>query len=184
MTSPLPIERMVQEDREEEEKKRELTCEICRGLLDNPMRFSECNHHCCQACLHRWFASKADNDFVCPVDRTESWLMNGEEWRVTKIRDRVKFTCKEKDFGCEEELILTEISRHQLACKYTVVPCPRGCDELRCRKDLYLHLAGDCDIRIDERVRREMCAPCSHEYFQFNSATHCDVEKISKRINV
>jgi hypothetical protein len=183
MASLLPIERLAQEDRKEEEEKRELTCEICRGLLNKPLRFSACNHHFCQACLNRWFESREENDFICPFDRTESWLMNGEEWRTTKIREGIKFTCREKEFGCPEELPMNEILRHQLTCKYKVVICPRGCEELRCKKDLYKHLAGDCDVKINERIRREMCAPCAYEYFHFCSATHCDPEEIRKWID-
>ena len=69
---------------------------------------------------------------------------------------------------------MVETSKHERICKYRIIECPRGCEELMTAAGKFRHLISYCDVKIDNKIKDQMCKTCAQEYFEFGEAEHCD----------
>ena len=57
-------------------------CPICLDVMEEPRKFSGCDHHFCKACIEKWM----EDEDTCPVCRTHGLIISPDMVVVDGIR--------------------------------------------------------------------------------------------------
>ncbi|XP_038069070.1 E3 ubiquitin-protein ligase NRDP1-like [Patiria miniata] len=106
-----------------------LLCCICRDVLEDPLQ-APCEHAYCATCIHGWLV----HEEICPEDRqplTQDQLRPIFRYMRNDL-NQLRLRCVNRDAGCEEQVSLENLSRHEAGCGYGKVHCPNA----HCRVEL------------------------------------------------
>ncbi|RWS23657.1 E3 ubiquitin-protein ligase NRDP1-like protein [Leptotrombidium deliense] len=121
---------------------KDLLCQICKGVFEEPMVSNDCKHIFCKECLNK----KGFKHFKCPIDGKDISAVNVNSNIPESVKsklNRVIVKCRNNE--CKTRLKLCDIRTHELHdCWFSKVECRRGC--------------GKWVKRIDERIHDVMCA--------------------------
>ena len=106
----------------------ELRCQICFGVLQDPLQAVECEHTFCRVCINEWLK----NSPSCPVDRNQ--LRANQLQQIPRIVrnliNHLQIYCDFKVKGCEQVVMLEELESHKLRCSFNPeipIECPKYC---------------------------------------------------------
>ncbi|XP_067938629.1 TNF receptor-associated factor 5-like [Watersipora subatra] len=128
----------------ERELRRKYPCSICANILVRPHQ-TTCGRRVCKSCIDKAFGDR-ERITPCPLnhddedddeEEIEECKRNGlhkrdisKDTSVHKILQKEKCYCKNKEYGCHDEVQLKRLSNHEKDCKHKPVPCPnKGCPE-------------------------------------------------------
>lgn len=95
-----------------------LLCNLCHGILLDPVYRPSCAHSYCRDCIIDWLTRQGNN--YCPVDRqplTLNYLMEVPV-HVKNILNDLKVKCQFYREGCTKEIRLKDIKEHQDSCLF------------------------------------------------------------------
>lgn len=122
----------------------ELRCQICWGVLEDPLQAINCEHTFCRFCINEWLK----NSPTCPVDREQLNQLQQIPRIVRNLINHLQVYCDFKVKGCEQIVALEELDAHKSRCTFNPeipVECPKNCgsfvpknllNEHDCIKDL------------------------------------------------
>jgi len=156
----IPMERIA--NKSEFRKIDRLSCQIiCNNLLVDPLRCSSCSVHFCSTCIKRWIQKTN----TCPNCRNKIENLEKAERHLIDDLEDVKIHCILKEKGCEAQLSLKHLEKHEKElCDYLDSKC-KFCDFKGITKDVNQHLSN-CDLRID------ICQNCLFEMNQKQKVAH------------
>ena len=136
--------------------RKELQCEICKYIMDNPMLLGCCGQHLCEKCVTSIQQSNISGVRCCPFCRSEQFttlLHRGLLREVNGLRAR----CPNSSAGCCWQGELKRVVEHihpsvtassVLVCQYQMVKCKfPGCATKLLRRNLYTHEKELCEFR-------------------------------------
>lgn len=120
----------------------ELRCQICFGVLQDPVQAKECEHAFCRTCVSEWLK----NSQSCPVDRTplSSKQLKQIPRIVRNLINHQQIYCDFKAKGCEQVVKLEDLESHKLHCSFNPelpIECPKNCGAMVPKNRLSEH---DC----------------------------------------
>ena len=97
----------------------ELTCCICRGVLDRPQYSVGCGHTFCTDCL----TQRLNQTDKCPIDIHFSLTNNRENLQpapriIQNMIDKVELFCEFSDFGCDKYIRKDMMANHLKECEF------------------------------------------------------------------
>ena len=116
----IPLSRVI--DLEKHEKLLPiLKCKICLNILLNPYDCSKCGNTFCYTCINKLKESMKKCPFGC-VD----YEIMPSSFAIKKFLEQLKFTCLNKDNGCNEILLYNNLEQHDKNCNYINSTCPNN----------------------------------------------------------
>lgn len=131
----------------------ELRCQICFGVLQDPLQALECEHTFCRICITEW----RKNSATCPVDRNQ---LSGNQLKeipriVRNLINHLQIYCDFKAKGCQQAVMLEELESHKLRCSFNpeiLIECPNGCGAFVPKNRLSEH---DCILELRDLLRKQ-----------------------------
>ena len=114
----------------------ELMCPICHDLFCDPCH-TDCGHIFCNACIA--------TSFNCPI--CEKSFKTFSDQQTARIIGSLQVKCLNSKQGCEWQGDLGDSDTHLSACKYHVLPCPKGCGVQLQRQHFDSHFVTKCKMR-------------------------------------
>ncbi|XP_062620869.1 E3 ubiquitin-protein ligase PDZRN3-B-like isoform X2 [Saccostrea cucullata] len=122
----------------------EMRCELCRGVLDNPLR-TTCSHIYCSGCILPWVVRTGNCPRGCQRLTPED-LRNEIELRDCILN--LSVLCEFRSRGCKRLVRLREVGIHSTECEYRPVRCTNeGCKLVLSIRDLEKHVTGNCPYK-------------------------------------
>ena len=164
-----------------------LKCGICLGVARDPHQHEECGKLFCKECI-----DKFGRDKCCPHCRTRgSQYFRDNKSKYIRMSAKssiivpfllgrreiqdIPIHCDNDERGCKWEETLGALAEHVVTCGFTLVPCPKECEDedgvahTFLRKDIANHLEDDCPNRDC------VCEHCGEEgTFQYITDIHDD----------
>ena len=158
------------EDRFQTSIAKNFICELCKGVLKDPVQCHN-EHYFCKACITRHLK----NSKTCPVcmeNLTEETLSKPPRI-VTNILNALIINCDHSERGCTELIELVRLEAHIRTCKYKPVTCPNEkCAKIMNLADLEQHTSEVCEYR------QVYCEECEKDMpFQKYSKHGCVISK-------
>lgn len=154
----------------------DLTCSICRDVLEDPVQ-APCEHAFCRSCIEGWMVQET----TCPEDRrpiSESSLQPLFRYMRNDL-NRLRLKCRNYARGCEHICELEFIEAHERDCMFETLKC---CYE-RCT-----HYAARQDIAMHERTcthRYQECANgCGFVMTRSTDAHHNCIQELKTNLDV
>jgi hypothetical protein len=124
--------------------RKEMLCELCSGVLDNPMR-TTCHHIYCSECILPWVVRTSKCPKGCQR-LTPDDLTNELELRDCILKLSVH--CEFRSRGCKRLVRLRDIGVHLTDCEHRPVQCPNeDCKQTLSIRDLEKHVTGNCPYK-------------------------------------
>ena len=114
-----------------------LLCGICQEVPFHPEECVTCQNMFCSECITAWIEKKAKCPYSCPPPYQSS----RPHKLIRQALSALKYTCKNKENGCEEVLAMESIEKHEGKCGFGKIKCPisEECKEEMMRKELEEH---------------------------------------------
>lgn len=94
----------------------DLICPICKGVLENPLYATNCEHAFCGDCIGEWLSQHQN----CPLDRQT--LLLGDMKQIPRIMKnllaKLRIHCENAQFGCETIIRLDSMTEHSQQCQF------------------------------------------------------------------
>ena len=126
----------------------ELRCQVCWGVLQDPLQANECEHTFCRVCINEWLK----NSTTCPVDRNQLKVNQLRQIPriVRNLINHLQLHCDFKSKGCEQIVTLEDLETHNSKCNFNPeipLECPKNCGALVPKNRLTEH---DCikELRV------------------------------------
>ena len=143
------------EDRFQTSIAKNFICELCKGVLKDPVQCHN-EHYFCKACITRHLK----NSKTCPVcteNLTEEMLSKPPRI-LTNILNALIINCDHSERGCTELIELVRLEAHSRTCNYKPVTCPNEkCAKIMNLADLEQHKSDVCEYR------QVYCEECEKE---------------------
>ena len=158
------------EDRFQTSIAKNFICELCKGVLKDPVQCHN-EHYFCKACITRHLK----NSKTCPVcteNLTEETL-NKLPRIVTNILNALIINCDHSERGCTELIELVRLEAHCRTCSYKPVTCPNEkCAKIMNLAELEQHASEVCEYR------QVYCEECEKDMtFKKYSKHSCVISK-------
>jgi len=116
----------------DQEKKSDIICTICYGFMFNPHESVPCGHIFCDKCI------KCLETRDCTYCKT---YITKFQASAKLRRENLSLTiyCKNKDKGCEKEIVVRDIKKHLAVCQFETTSCLNGCKKTYMRKEYDEH---------------------------------------------
>ncbi|KAI0989072.1 hypothetical protein GJ496_005613 [Pomphorhynchus laevis] len=94
----------------------ELTCLICKGVLENPAQAPDCEHAFCRECISEWLSRQSS----CPVDRSFTLIsyLQPVPRIIKNLLNKLLIRCENASHGCVDVLRLESLHDHQANCTF------------------------------------------------------------------
>lgn len=131
----------------------ELRCQVCLGVLQDPLQAIECEHSFCRFCITEWLK----NSTTCPVDRNQLKVNQLQQIPriVRNLINHLQIHCEFRSKGCEQIVMLEELDTHKLKCNYNPeipIECPKNCGAFVAKNRLEEH---DCIRELRELLCKQ-----------------------------
>jgi hypothetical protein len=122
-----------------EMQREDLTCSICRDLLDFPVK-TRCNHLFCRQCIHTHLDGEGG---VCPMCRADLLLTDVLNVDLETMEKTKTFMVDCPNRGCKKNFLESKMDEHmKLDCIFRTVECINPlCDTSLLWKDRLQHFA-------------------------------------------
>ena len=141
----IPLSRLI--DLEKQENLLPiLKCKICLNILLNPYDCSKCGNTFCFNCINKLKQLNKNCPFGC-VD----YEISPSSFAIKKFLEQLKFSCANKDNGCNEIINYNNLENHDNNCKFREIICPN----IQCGKKIQWnllknHLQNECEFSLFE----------------------------------
>lgn len=137
----------------------ELKCQICHGVLMNPMECNTCENCFCMNCLQKWLKEAGKCPMKCDGDL--DFKMKAHKV-IRNMLTALSVTCRNQENGCRQILDYDKLEIHEeVECPFEIYYCPErwnGCKAKMRRGQIERHLHEECDF-----VQKE-CMYCSKKF--------------------
>ena len=121
-----------------------IQCKICFNILKNPYDCTKCGNSFCYNCISNLIKQNKKCPFQC-----ENFSIKQSSLIIISYLSNLKFTCKNKEFGCNEIISYENLDKHDKDCKFFYTKCPN----LQCKKKilwnlLEQHLKNECPYSL------------------------------------
>ena len=147
-----------------------LKCKICLNILLNPYDCSKCGNTFCYKCINKLRESMVKCPFGC-ID----YEIMPSSFAIKKFLEQLKFTCLNKDNGCNEIIPYNNLEQHDKNCSYINSICPNSQCGLKVPWNLLKnHLQNECMYTLFE---------CPNCHLKLNRKEYPTHNKICSMIN-
>ena len=116
----IPLSRVIDIDKYENILQI-LKCKLCLNILLNPYDCSKCGNTFCYSCINKLKQSNKK----CPFGCTE-YEITPSSFAIKKFLNQLKFSCLNKENGCNEIISYNNIEQHDKNCEYINSICPNN----------------------------------------------------------
>jgi len=117
-----------------------LKCKICLNILLNPYDCSKCGNTFCYACINKLKESMRKCPFGC-ID----YEIMPSSFAIKKFLEQLKFTCLNKENGCNEIIPYNSLVQHDKNCNYINATCPNNQCGMKIQWNLLNnHIQNEC----------------------------------------
>lgn len=101
-----------------------LCCQICTGIVTNPVECSSCDKCFCSGCITKWLIQKD----ICPHCRG-GFVKRNLHRSLLDILNNLFLKCPKNE--CDYENYYEQVMNHlRHECNYMQIQCPYGCEEV------------------------------------------------------
>ncbi|ELT93162.1 hypothetical protein CAPTEDRAFT_156814 [Capitella teleta] len=150
-------------------------CPMCKNPMRAPVQ-TECGHRMCLSCIENYILERTNSGTpapICPINEEGCEPVTIEtiypDYNMKKQIEGQHVFCKNKDFGCTEQLKWKDLPQHLFACKFQPKECPNkefGCRENVTEADYMEHIESKCLFRKVE------CRFCKNKIFSSRLDDH------------
>ena len=116
----IPLSRVIDLDKYENILQI-LKCKICLNILLNPYDCSKCGNTFCYSCINKL----KESNKKCPFGCTD-YEIAPSSFAIKKFLNQLKFSCLNKENGCNEIISYNNIEQHDKNCEYINSFCPNN----------------------------------------------------------
>jgi hypothetical protein len=116
-----------------------LLCFLCKNIIVDMRKCSECSTHFCCECIEEYINDQGNK---CPKCELKNFKIIEGEIYLNKFLDDLMISCKFLDRGCNEISYYQNIFDHESICKYRDKLC-ENCEKIFQYEDYYDHIT-DC----------------------------------------
>jgi hypothetical protein len=145
-----------------------LICKICYKILINATDCVKCGNTFCYDCINELKQVGKDCPFNC-----EGIHIKPTSHGINSMLSLLKFSCLNKDHGCDEILSYNNVTKHDQVCKFSIVKCPN----LECGLDvkrqlLEYHIRNECEFSLFR------CENCDMDFNRNEYPEHVETCKV------
>ena len=131
-----------------------IQCKICFNILKNPYDCIKCGNSFCYNCISNMINQKKNCPFNC-----ENTLIKPSSYYIISYLSKLKFYCKNKEFGCNEEISYENLDNHEKNCKFFFTKCPN----LQCEKKVLWNLLEN-HLKLECPFSLIQCKNCNQNF--------------------
>ena len=141
----IPLSRVIDIDKYENILQI-LKCKLCLNILLNPYDCSKCGNTFCYSCINKLKQSNKK----CPFGCTE-YEITPSSFAIKKFLNQLKFSCLNKENGCNEIISYNNIEQHDKNCEYINSICPNNQCGIKLPWNLLKnHIENECPYTLYE----------------------------------
>ena len=141
----IPLSRVIDIDKYENILQI-LKCKLCLNILLNPYDCSKCGNTFCYSCINKLKQSNKK----CPFGCTE-YEITPSSFAIKKFLNQLKFSCLNKENGCNEIISYNNIEQHDKNCEYINSTCPNNQCGIKLPWNLLKnHIENECPYTLYE----------------------------------
>ena len=141
----IPLSRVIDIDKYENILQI-LKCKLCLNILLNPYDCSKCGNTFCYSCINKLKQSNKK----CPFGCTE-YEITPSSFAIKKFLNQLKFSCLNKENGCNEIISYNNIEQHDKNCEYINATCPNNQCGIKLPWNLLKnHIENECPYTLYE----------------------------------
>ena len=123
-----------------------LKCKLCLNILLNPYDCSKCGNTFCYSCISKLKQSNKK----CPFGCTD-YEITPSSFAIKKFLNQLKFSCLNKENGCNEIISYSNIEQHDKNCEYINAICPNNQCRIKLPWNLLKnHVQNECPYTLYE----------------------------------
>lgn len=139
-----------------------IKCKICFNILNNPFDCTKCGNSFCYNCISNLLKNKEKCPFNC-----EAYDIKPSSFSITSYLSQLKFYCRNKKNGCNEEIKYANLLQHEKECKFFYSFCPnKKCGKKMQWTLIESHIRNECEFSMFQ------CPTCSLEFIRKDYNEH------------
>ena len=141
----IPLSRVIDLDKYENILQI-LKCKLCLNILLNPYDCSKCGNTFCYSCINKL----KESNKKCPFGCTD-YEIAPSSFAIKKFLNQLKFSCINKENGCNEIISYNNIEQHNKNCEYINSFCPNNQCGMKIPWNLLKnHIQNECPYTLYE----------------------------------
>jgi hypothetical protein len=145
-----------------------LICKICYKILINATDCVKCGNTFCYDCINELKLVGKNCPFNC-----EGITIKPTSYGINSMLSLLKFSCLNKDHGCDEILSYNNVTKHDQTCKFSIVKCPNlDCGLDIKRQLLEYHIRNECEFSLFR------CENCDIDFNRNEYPEHIETCKV------
>jgi hypothetical protein len=130
-----------------------LLCFLCKNIIVEIRKCSECSTHFCNGCIEEFIHDQGNK---CPKCESINFIIVSGETYLIKFLNDLMITCKYSERGCNEISFYENIFEHESICRNRDKVC-ENCNKMFQYEDYYDHIVNcfkvsdQCEINLKQQ---------------------------------